>query len=672
VNRRQFLKYGAYGIAATALPARIGLGRQQSTLDTSTVTQAVIHPAFGIARVGNSPTDWYLGPEVSGPFHVPEDGYKDGAGRIKRQASRFRIYGLDESGQVVGELTAADAEIAWTVHLANSKAAWYDFDEPLDIPASEGLPPAPMMDAPEPLESERRNSSIDDRDQLVIDPGSRTIEGAGVNANGGDSDYAFDGGRFFNDDVTLGELRTDDAGRLLVFGGFGKSAPALPGLKVSTFANNDLWHDDTSDGPVDATVRIGDREIPVTGAWVVAAPPNYAPGIQSVVTMYDLMFEVATELEPDRRPERPSFTRQIYPLFERMVQNQWVNGGFLRDFGWASPGDFLAPDTLAMLASNADGHRFLRWQVYERFRNPNYLAMEDDHIPPYYGDGVALPGNNPRQWMAVLQIQYDWLGQWADGNFDADWPAEGLTYVDRLEDLPVADQPDALDRASLDDALGGPFHPGCEMTWPMRHAMMYGAPFRLRRRTEPEKDWGSVMTSKIALNPEGPLAASGPGDVTRWMAVPWQTDTSSCLSRYITQLDEFLPTFWPAHVPNDVLTEEDYRVVMDSSEDLADRQEAFKNRVKWLRGLPSSPGTSIERINDFVKEWGNVGIITPAPGPTDGAAFPDAFWVEQGYALPEPEPEAIGTPGATPDTLEAIGTPDTLSATPEALASPVT
>ena len=57
----------------------------------------------------------------------------------------------------------------------------------------------------------------------------------------------------------------------------------------------------------------------------------------------------------------------------------------------------------------------------------------------------------------------------------------------------------ALDRAALDDCLGGPFHPGCEMTWPVRLPMMYDSPFRIRRRTGPEPDWGSTMTSTIAL-----------------------------------------------------------------------------------------------------------------------------------------------------------------------------
>lgn len=53
----------------------------------------------------------------------------------------------------------------------------------------------------------------------------------------------------------------------------------------------------------------------------------------------------------------------------------------------------------------------------------------------------------------------------------------------------------------------------------------------------------------------GPLYFNGPGDLTRWMAVPWQTDTASCRSGYVPEYDPYLPTFWPHRVPNHVLTE---------------------------------------------------------------------------------------------------------------------
>ena len=84
--------------------------------------RAAIHPAIGIARVGNSPEAWFLGPEVPEPPPQPSGFYRDGSGALKRQAARFRVYGLDARGRVVAELTGrADAEVKWTVHLANTE-----------------------------------------------------------------------------------------------------------------------------------------------------------------------------------------------------------------------------------------------------------------------------------------------------------------------------------------------------------------------------------------------------------------------------------------------------------------------------------------------------------------------------------------------------------------------
>ncbi len=155
------------------------------------------------------------------------------------------------------------------------------------------------------------------------------------------------------------------------------------------------------------------------------------------------------------------------------------------------------------------------------------------------------------------------------------------------------------------------------------------------------------MTSKIALGPNGPLTASGPGDVSRWMAVPWQTDTSSCLSRYKEDIDDYLPTFWPAAVPNDVLAPEDYAAVLDPTLSPEERRSAFATRVKWLRGLPDVRTSSRTRINAFVHQWGRAGVVTRHPGPADGADFPDEFWVELGHNLSEVEDEPdAGTPAA--------------------------
>src|SRR5688572_1843529 len=81
-----------------------------------------IHPAIGVARVGNSPDDFFVGPER--PVEVPEPsgGFKDGQCRVKRQAARFRVFAHHDDGSTQ-EITDAEAEIHWRVHLVNAKAA---------------------------------------------------------------------------------------------------------------------------------------------------------------------------------------------------------------------------------------------------------------------------------------------------------------------------------------------------------------------------------------------------------------------------------------------------------------------------------------------------------------------------------------------------------------------
>ena len=60
----------------------------------------------------------------------------------------------------------------------------------------------------------------------------------------------------------LGELQTDDHGRLIFLGGRGLSAslgntPIYTPSDPNSFINADGWYDDTSDGPVMASVSIG-------------------------------------------------------------------------------------------------------------------------------------------------------------------------------------------------------------------------------------------------------------------------------------------------------------------------------------------------------------------------------------------------------------------------------
>src|SRR4051794_22403873 len=78
----------------------------------ATVVRAAIHPAIGIARIGDSPDQFFIGPEVVEPVAHTPDFYRDPVtGALKRQAARFRIYGYNADGEVVGELTPDNADI---------------------------------------------------------------------------------------------------------------------------------------------------------------------------------------------------------------------------------------------------------------------------------------------------------------------------------------------------------------------------------------------------------------------------------------------------------------------------------------------------------------------------------------------------------------------------------
>ena len=606
-----------------------------------------------MARLGNSPTDSFIGPEVPGRYHEPAGGFHDAQGRIARRSARFRIYGYNADGGVVREITAGEANITWAAYLANKKAAWYRINLPLDIPEAKGELDHSRSRGPDRNSRRNRGTAPNNSQDLIIDPGPRRISGQSVNADGGNPRFCFDNGQFLGITVPLGELRTDEEGRLLVLGGFGASGTTQPEPfnRIRDIRNNDSWYDDASDGPVTASVVIDGKPLPVKPAWVVVAPPKFAVGIRPIGSTYDLVLQVASQLDPGYVPATPSFQEHIYPLLESFGQNQWVNAGFLRDFGWQANDNPISAENMAQLGDNSEANRPLREAVLQRFRRADYTTMNQDDWPPYFGDGFDQPAKEPRQWLAVTELQYGWLEQWAAGNFTVgnwietsefqlDGQAKG-SGPERIEDLPLQQRPRALDRAPLEECIGGSFKPGYEMPWIMRVPMLYESPFRIRHRIHlnpdrpiaprsraarhplTERNYGTEMNSEIALSPNGPFAATGPGDITKRMAIPWQGDAASCTA-FPSRGDPYLPTFWPAGIPNDVLTWEGYQLVMDGQLSTEARQEAFHERADWLRRLSSRFNDS---LNEFNREWHEFGLVTRQPGPA-GDDFPDWIHVE--------------------------------------------
>jgi hypothetical protein len=587
-----------------------------SSKPDESIVYAKIHPSIGIARVGNSKKQdgFYIGPQVAEPAPKPPGSYRDSTGALKREVAEFRIYGYDGEGRVVRELHMDEGtEIEWTVELANHKAAWYNFELALDIPEAATAAP-----------STYRNATIKgpERKKLSITPGPRSVNC--IDAEG--KKYHFDNGEFMDIKVPLGELRTDSYGRLRVFGGHGKSA-SIDNKPPTTFANNDGWYDDTSDGSVTARVRLAGRELNVAPAWVVVAPPNYGPQQKSVRTLYALMTDLAIQSGQLLAPTQPSFQKDLLPIFTAMCDLQWMNAGFAAGFGYGMPQHFLAPDYLRKLSMPGDTYAELRRTVANAFRNPNDKDISMKPWPWIYGDAMDVPMPPIERAMTSLTpTQLAMLDYWAEGKFIADYDPEAKPPRS-IDEVPLAEQPAMLDRAALEFCLADAFHPGCEMTWPVRHATMYSEPYRWRHRNmdNPEPDYGKTLTPAEALSYNGPLYAQFAGSITRWMAIPWQTDTASCRSGYDPQYDPYLPTFWPARVPNQVLSEEDYRTVMDTTLSRKARQAAFNKRADWDRTL----GVGYEnQLETMVKHFDRQGIVEVRAGIADDPDFPPVMQVE--------------------------------------------
>ncbi|MFI9587755.1 LodA/GoxA family CTQ-dependent oxidase [Streptomyces sp. NPDC052236] len=525
------------------------------------IVRCEIHPTIGIARLGNSPEGFFIVPEAPGIPPRPDGGFKDAAGRIKRQAARFRLYAYDQAGAVLGELTSAEAQITWTTELANAKGEWFNFAGRFHESTAD---------------SNRRNQHINPADpsaraRLAVRPGRRSVTGPSQDG----TDARFDTGTFLGIRVPLGELRTDEAGRLLVLGGFGKSDSVKPANPVRHYANNDFWFDDIADGPVSATVGIGPqgRQIPVTPAWCVAGPPDFAPDTPSLITLYDVALEVARTSGRLPTPPEVSFTRDIYPLLARPVGFAWVNEIARRRHGDPRR-NFLAPDRFARLSSNATANARLRQAVFNRLRTPGLTddtsQANDGFMPILAGDDGDRQQNQPRTWLTVLPGQYERMRRWAAGDFQDDW--SGVPAPVPFEAFAPADQPHALVRAALETGSGGGFFPGIEMTYIADDPATWAAPFRLRED----------------------LAA---GDVTKYMALPWQADFYACKTHW-----------WPAARPDEVLPEPEHDALIEAA------AGAFQ---EWDRGVGdgANPGTG---MNEMVMKWSTLGFIVARPGPDGG------------------------------------------------------
>lgn len=550
-----------------------------------------VFPSIGVARVGNS-NEYYLAPETSGGLPIrpvtdtpiTQNDLRDSAGNLKRQGARFRVYCYPEGGGAPYEVVPGPGiRIEWTVHLANKKAAWYNF-QPI---RGEGIyPPSAGL----------RNAAAPDRALLIIDPGPRTLTSPGQDAffsrNSNPSGYAMtfppSNLQPFTID-TLGEIHTDSQGRLIVVGGLGHSGTdlAYPPVKDLDYANNDNWWDDTSDGPVSAKVFLSDSSegINADPAWVVVTPPAYAPEIEAQITMYDVMFDVAVRyLE-----YRPDIYQGIAPTGSFVDSYQVNNKEVENLLDRAYPYKWVAP--------TINCHQF-NWNTitpeqkvgyYNMMRSPDDINVHGTGrglMPMLAGDGsqsstIGTPEES--KYVSFTYTQKFFGQQWSQGQTNSS--------------VPTPNQPDQLTRASLDNCSGAAFGPGIEMTWISRRPEIYMEAFRLKKANYSSSGPLSTAATPLELGLE-------PGDFTKYMALPWQADFNECYTQSIPRSDNNSTiqtdtlNWWPAQRMLTV-----YR---------QDSQGNITPDVAWVGGDdPTNEKTywHFELNTQMVNDWSGLGFV---------------------------------------------------------------
>lgn len=722
-----------------------------------------IHPGIGIARLGNSDSEFYLAPETpaampqacdsfgnplvgpDGVTPVPVKTFKDSEGRVKRQAARFQIFVYDELNKQGRPLAIGDeiegggnrgtlVDIQWRVYVANKKASWYPFAE---LRGEHGYAPG----------TPRRNPDItgQDRDRLIIDPGPRSVNGttdrrAHFDRSGGVGAYATTfppKGLEPHDIDTLGEMMTDDKGRLIVLGGHGRSGMQVTdgiGPKIEDYANTDGWHDDISDGPVMARLIMYSEQVQQTRyidveypAWVAVGYPRFAPQILDMITMDEVLHDLyvrrfATETgiygilgtfddpqmipfndEPAlrhwqagrlawNRNYRPWFYRDIWPILFRPDEYRYLNDilqqsnyphdqaqrgtfdpGKLCQTPTATPKVEMAAAAAAASRDAAQGEavvkvaqaagparhydvaddpygpmrRFL-FDLLRRAGEANSFQVQDHAssrthqlplMPLLCGDN-PLTNDVPSKFLHLTEYQLFILGQWARGWFinekEEGWLPKGYSPFEPYPTAPPATGHE-LDRGVLSNVLGGAFCPGAELGWVMRNPSVYQAPYRLKAdrsvsdflqsAAQANQFHGSVIAD-YTFSVENPLSQDNdfavglqPGDLTKYMALPWQSDFNECTTQPINITYADWNNLWPDS-DNDVRMREDektwttlwwpaHRPLQSFEISSFDSATGQPNYVwtTWSRGVPQTPAGDLK----MVTEWSKLGFIVRNP-----------------------------------------------------------
>ena len=521
---------------------------------------------------------------------------RDSEGKLKRQAARFKIYQYPNEGNKLSYPTTGGEEVVigstvdgkqvvdiiWTVHLANKKANCWEIDEDANLGIELYKPhevtcngqtfkvTTPPLRNPDYMASSPQNpykvnpSETDRLQGLIIDAGPRAIkasqgstavafnnttEASYYNASSGTIEavpqypiqFPLANGVSNNgsDPISyLGELQTESNGRLLVLGGHGLAAAfdnkgnydaSQPLCKD---VDNNNWMDDTSDGYVSAALVFSDgSQLPIKNqAWVVSTDPAYAPQTLNVVSLWDDVYNTYLEnfdLQPEvyangsyQTSYKPYYPDDVFPTLNAAHMQMWNT----------NLPDKAINAHMRMKSFDASGPNGFNVMQYIRNPDGSQNANGAPLMPLSLGDAN-------QSFLTLSHQQYFFLDQWNSGISTSTPP-------------PALGPGELLDKNILANCLGGRFSPGIDMTFIVRDTDLYNGnwsdpdvgPFRINAAVF---DYSSVQKDQPALGvgyqPLSPALPVEPGDICKFMAVPWHTDYNSCATH--------TPAPNPAHPP---------------------------------------------------------------------------------------------------------------------------
>ncbi|KAM6493633.1 hypothetical protein JOM56_009994 [Amanita muscaria] len=578
-----------------------------------------IFPPVGIARFGDSENEYFLAPEVPGRTSPPAgiDKFRDSEQKIRRQAVRFRVYAYDENNNNLGEINskvvigpAAQEHytLQWTVHVANKKAAHTAFQ------GRYAQPPVTSLRNP----NVQPDLDLDKREKLIVDPKQQPISQDStdfVNLKGtfqGSNKQVTD-----INDVYLGQLQVDQAGRLIFVPGTGNAKSVAdpnnfqPEI-VSEFDSAD-WIDTACDGWV--RVEVGTSQDPSSitkiiplkhTATVITAPPKFVWGINSPTTLYDIMEDLYWRGGQPGWPDKPvvfDFLKDIWPVLNSAASISWTNNSALQGHGPSSNGHFSSKKVIEIFqGGDTKKKNDLKTRIFEKLRKPDYedpSQADGRYMPRLSGDNGDMPdpgqfpsGLKPdiKRFAALTKLQYERFRKWKDdAAFTLPTPWLPEPQQEKIEDLTKNDQPEYLTRASLETTIGDPLFPGIETYWFAKLSSTYDftvsnldPPFRVNHQVQP-------------------------GYFTRGLSLPWQCDFELCATHW-----------WPSVRPDDVVPKAAYDNIMGKSGTPEQFDTATTTRRVWTRGFRDTLDMGQSRTStdipwfastDMVRYWNHLGII---------------------------------------------------------------